>query len=41
VLGSLDTGLAAWSLGGVTVGPDGKLYVTDLKLGIGYRVEAL
>jgi DNA-binding beta-propeller fold protein YncE len=39
VLGSLDTGLPPGSLGGVTVGPDGKAYVSDLKLGTAYRVE--
>jgi sugar lactone lactonase YvrE len=40
-LGSVDTGLPAGSLGGVTLGPDGKIYLSDLKLGVAYRVEAL
>jgi hypothetical protein len=39
-LGSVDTGLPAGSLGGVTLGPDGKIYLSDLKLGVAYRVEA-
>jgi hypothetical protein len=39
VLGSVDTGLAPGSLGGVAVGPDGQAYVSDLKLGTAYRVE--
>jgi hypothetical protein len=41
VLGSVDTGLPAGALGGVALGPDGKVYLSDLKLGVAYRVEAL
>ena len=37
-LGSVDTGLAIGSLAGVTVGPDGQIYLSDLKLGTAYRV---
>lgn len=39
VVGSLDTGLPAGSLSGVAVGPDGKLYLSDLLTGTAYRVE--
>jgi len=39
VVGSLDTGLPAGSLSGVTLGPDGKLYLSDLLTGTAYRVE--
>jgi len=39
-LGSVDTGLPAGSLSGIAVGPDGKLYVSDLLTGTAYRVEA-
>ncbi|HET7542721.1 MAG TPA: hypothetical protein VFK05_22775 [Polyangiaceae bacterium] len=39
VLGSVDTGLPAGSLSGITVGPDGKLYLSDLLTGTAYRVE--
>ncbi|HYP75431.1 MAG TPA: hypothetical protein VER12_05745 [Polyangiaceae bacterium] len=38
-LGSVDTGLPAGSLSGVAVGPDGKLYLSDLLTGAAYRVE--
>jgi hypothetical protein len=38
-LGSVDTGLPAGSLAGVTIGPDGKLYLSDLLTGTAYRVE--
>jgi hypothetical protein len=41
VLGSVDTGLPAGSLGGVALGPDGKVYLSDLRLGVAYRVEPL
>jgi hypothetical protein len=37
-LGSVDTGLAPGSLAGVAVGPDGQIYLSDLKLGTAYRV---
>ena len=37
-LGSVDTGLPEGSLAGVTVGPDGQIYLSDLKLGTAYRV---
>ena len=40
-LGSVDTGLPAGSLSGVAVGPDGKLYLSDLRTGAAYRVEEL
>jgi hypothetical protein len=40
-LGSVDTGLPAGSLSGVALGPDGKIYLSDLRLGVAYRVEAL
>jgi hypothetical protein len=40
VLGSLDTGLPEGSLAGVALGPDGKVYLSDMKLGVAYRVEA-
>ena len=39
VKGSVATDLPAGSLAGVAVGPDGKLYVSDLKTGQAYRVE--
>ena len=39
-IGSVDTGLPAGSLAGVTIGPDGKLYISDLLSGNAYRVEA-
>jgi sugar lactone lactonase YvrE len=39
-LGSVDTGLPAGSLSGIAVGPDGKLYLSDLLTGVAYRVEA-
>ena len=39
-LGSVDTGLPTGSLAGVTIGPDGKLYISDLLSGDAYRVEA-
>jgi len=38
-LGSVATGLPAGSLSGVAVGPDGKLYLSDLLTGAAYRVE--
>ena len=38
-LGSVDTGLPAGSLSGIAVGPDGKLYLSDLLTGAAYRVE--
>lgn len=37
-LGSVDTGLPAGSLSGVTVGPDAQLYISDLLSGTAYRV---
>jgi hypothetical protein len=40
-LGSVASGLPAGSLSGVAVGPDGKLYLSDLLTGTAYRVEAL
>lgn len=40
-LGSVDTGLPAGSLAGVTEGPDGALYVSDLLSGNAYRVQPL
>ena len=40
-LGSVATGLPAGSLSGVAVGPDGKLYLSDLRTGAAYRVEEL
>ena len=39
VIASVDTGLPAGSLSGVAVGPDGKLYLSDLLTGAAYRVE--
>ena len=39
VLGHVDTGLAAGSLSGITVGPDAQLYLSDLKTGNAYRVQ--
>jgi len=39
-LGSVDTGLPAGSLSGIELGPDGKLYLSDLLTGAAYRVEA-
>ena len=39
-LGSVDTGLPAGSLAGVTIGPDRKLYLSDMLSGNAYRVEA-
>jgi len=39
-VGSVDTGLPAGSLSGIAVGPDGKLYLSDLLTGSAYRVEA-
>jgi sugar lactone lactonase YvrE len=39
-LGSVATGLPAGSLSGVSVGPDGRLYLSDLLTGAAYRVEA-
>jgi len=38
-LGSLDTGLPAGALGGITIGPDGRAYVTTLDAATVYRVE--
>lgn len=38
-LGSLDTGLRAGALAGISLGPDGKLYLSDLLTGGAYRVE--
>ena len=38
--GSFDTDLPAGSLSGVALGPDGKLYLSDLQTGSAYRVEA-
>jgi hypothetical protein len=38
-LGAFDTGLPAGSLAGITVGPDGKIYLSDLVTGNAYRVE--
>ena len=38
-LGSVDTGLPVGSLSGIAVGPDGKLYLSDLLTGAAYRVE--
>ena len=38
-LGSVATGLPAGSLSGVSVGPDGRLYLSDLLTGAAYRVE--
>ncbi len=40
-LGSLDTGLPEGSLSGVSLGPDGKIYLSDLRTGGAYRVESL
>lgn len=37
--GSLDTGLPKGSLAGVSVGPDRKLYVSDMLTGKAYRLE--
>jgi hypothetical protein len=39
-VGSVDTGLPAGSLSGVALGPDEKLYLSDLLSGTAYRVEA-
>lgn len=39
VLASVDTGLGPGVLGGITIGPDGKAYLTDLKWGRAYRLE--
>lgn len=38
-LESLDTGLPAGSLGGITLGPDDKLYFTDLSTGAVWRID--
>jgi sugar lactone lactonase YvrE len=38
-IGSVDTGLAAGSLSGIAIGPDSKLYVSDLLTGNAYRVN--
>jgi hypothetical protein len=38
-LGSLDSGLPAGSLAGVAVGPDHKLYLSDMKSARAFRVE--
>lgn len=38
-LGSVDTGLSPGSLSGIALGPDGKLYLSDLLMGTAYRVE--
>lgn len=38
-LRTFDTGLPAGSLAGITVGPDGSLYLTDLSNGSVYRVD--
>jgi len=38
-LGSVDTGLPVGSLSGIALGPDGKLYLSDLLTGGAYRVE--
>jgi hypothetical protein len=38
-VGSVDTGLAVGSLSGIALGPDGKLYLSDLLTGTAYRVE--
>jgi hypothetical protein len=39
VVGSVDTGLPLGSLSGIAIGPDGQLYLSDLKTGTAYRVE--
>lgn len=39
-VGSVDTGLPAGSLSGIAIGPDDKLYLSDLRTGTAYRVEA-
>lgn len=39
LVGSVDTGLPAGSLSGIAIGPDGKLYLSDLLTGTAYRVE--
>jgi sugar lactone lactonase YvrE len=41
VLRELDTGLPANSMGGVSLGPDNKAYITDIVTGSVYRIEAL
>jgi sugar lactone lactonase YvrE len=38
-IGSVDSGLPVGSLSGITLGPDGKLYLSDLSTGVAYRVE--
>jgi hypothetical protein len=38
-LGQVETGLPAGALAGVTLGPDGKMYVSDMKSGRAYRLE--
>ncbi len=38
-IGSVDTGLPAGSLSGIAIGPDQKLYLSDLLTGLAYRVE--
>lgn len=40
VVGSVAVDLPAGSLSGITVGPDGQLYVSDLRTGNAYRVQA-
>ncbi len=40
-IGSVDTGLPAGSLSGIALGPDGKLYLSDLLTGTAYRVDEL
>jgi hypothetical protein len=39
-LATYDTALPSGSLSGIALGPDGKLYVTDLKTGSAYRFES-
>lgn len=39
-LGVYDTELPSGSLSGITLGPDGKLYLTDMKTGSVHRVES-
>lgn len=38
-LGSLDTGLPAGTLAGITIGPDGRAYLADVARGIVRRIE--
>ena len=38
-VGSFDTGLGSGALSGITLGPDGKIYLTDMKASQVYRID--